>query len=426
LAATAVVIFSLLVACSDETEGDAGTDASGDGGADAGSAGDAGRRGDSGASTDADTDGGVGGDIDAGWTGPCPPTLAERLRVTEIPSVMRSRLPTYLDPLGDGGARLAYLSGGEIRIARLDAREQVEATVATEGNDVSGLVSHGDGAALLVYRDPDVMVLVRIEEDGTERFTTTMVGEVDHSVVGSKYITRDPHYGRLRWTGDGYAAYLGHNQTWDDGIGHQGDLLWYYDASGARREGGWDWGCSHSLAVRFHYHQGLDSPFTSCDSEGGVYLNGSFRTLIPDADHGGGIAPLSDGVLVAYSHRGEAFNTNLSIARVGADLSVSEQSVVSTEGPHLGVHLAPYGPDAYLVGWIGGSTFTPWDSFGQATIALINADGSVVIGPENVAAGASPREDYVVLANGDIAWTAYPAESTSTWPLAVVRMRVCE
>ena len=73
-------------------------------------------------------------------------------------------------------------------------------------------------------------------------------------------------------------------------------------------------------------------------------------------------------------------------------------------------HLARYGSEY----------FAEWEVAGQAKLARIRSDGTVVEGPVDVAAHAEQKDDFVTLANGDVGWAWGEGAS-----LRVARVRSC-
>ncbi len=382
-------------------------------------------------------EGGAGGagSIDAGWTGPCPPTLAERVRVTEVAGVPASKgfFATGMDVLGDGGSRIAVADASGVTVVRLSAQEAPVGSPHTiVGHSVSGIVAHADGTSLLVHRLPDEMDLVRLEEDGSERFSHRLVGGNDHGTEGDKYIvTAHPHYGRLRWDGSRYVAYVGHSQNWGSLGEHQGDLLWMLDETGARLDGGWDWGCSHSWNARLVQHSTLGTVFPICESDAypvsGVVANNA-TSVVPGPAILGDAVEAPDGVLVVASHHdGQGYQ--LVMAKVNADMS-AEPPVTIMAAPdkaEMTAHVARYGEN-YLIGWVavdGASTFTPYNHNRPNTFAVIDESGTILLGPETIDVGSTVYDELVTHENGDVGFPVVSAVD-DTGGLRVARVRYCE
>lgn len=382
-------------------------------------------------------EGGAGGagSIDPGWTGPCPATLAERIRVTEVPGAPASRgfFATAMDGLADGGSRIAVADQSGITVVRLSAQEAVVGAPHTiEGHSVSGIVAHPDGTSLLVHRLPDKMVLVRLEEDGSERFAKTLVGDNDHATEGDKYIvTAHPHNGRLRWDGTRYAAYFGHSQNWGDLGEHQGDLLWMLDESGEKTDVGWDWGCSHSWDARLVQHSALGMLFPICESDGypvsGVVANNA-TGVVPGPAVLGDAVEVPDGVLVAASHHdGQGYQ--LVMAKVHADMTAEPPITImaAPDKAEMTAHLARYGAN-FLIGWVavdGASTFTPYNHNAPNTFAVVDASGTILLGPETIDIGTTVYDELVTHENGDVGFPVVSSVDETTG-LRVARVRYCE
>ena len=259
----------------DETDDGSGTAAASDGsGDDAGPAGEGGPADDGGDDADGTGDGGDPCAPGDGTCGPgCSPSidsdcacgdLAERVSITmlsvdampepspqddtlggwwtmgEIPTVI-----TALEP--DDEMRVAWRDAqGLVHVTSLDAQaESKGADVTIAAQWLRGLVAHDDGSAMLLARGTESclsMDLVRLDDAGGEVFATTLTDEDDcHS---------DTHMGRLVWDGSAYAAYFGIHGTAGFSMGHEGDKLKMIDGGGAIVDGGWEWGCSHSMDVQ--------------------------------------------------------------------------------------------------------------------------------------------------------------------------------
>lgn len=386
-------------------------------------------------STSASTGTGGQGPIDAGWTGACPATLADRIRVTDLSATLGTRATATagaIEPMPDGGSRLAAISNATVTLARLDAKETVVGHGTTEGLSIAGLVPHADGVTLLTHRPPDRMELVRLHDDGSVVFDTVVVGDNTHMTEGQKWISSDPHEGRLRFDGTKYAAYFGHNQNWGAQGVHQGDILRTFDANGVQVSSAWEWGCSHSFSVRMIARPGgvlLPLCLSDAYPSPGAVLDAKV-TVLGGQTYPGGMAETDDGALVAYSHQEGVGGFDLGIARVHDDLTVDAPKTIvqSTDKAEMTAHIARYGKN-YLVSWVavqGASTFTPFSHFGPTTFAVIDIDGNIVSGPEVVDIGTYFMDDFVSLANGDVGFLTHAAAVSSTKPLQVARVRLCE
>ncbi len=178
---------------------------------------------------------------------PCPPTLAERLAVVEIPVdrdiawqrpgydrfPVDERLALAVQP--DGQAQLAWLEVSPATVAGGPAQPPVGVHVTPLGTDlrrragqsdalvptgeeVAGLVAHDDGFALLtrdlnpgapIHLDdiPTVAYLVRFR-DGAEWWRKPLTGDLSESLPEANTLYSPFLDGQLAWNGSVYGAYF--------------------------------------------------------------------------------------------------------------------------------------------------------------------------------------------------------------------------
>ncbi len=229
--------------------------------------------------------------------GPCPATLAGRLSSVTL-SVAPDQVntaaggyfsactPPILAPR-QGGAWLAWQdTGGRVHVTPLDTADgRAGSDVTVEGNELRGLAAHTGGFAVMVQRGADQMAVVGFDSGGNKTFDTMIIGNNNHDQQGDKWVKREwGDNGRLAFFGDRYAVYFGHTMNWGAQGEHQGDLLWFYDLSGNRSGGSWDWGCSHSLDVRLGYNGTLLGPvcLSDCYPTKAIWFNHQGAEIHPE------------------------------------------------------------------------------------------------------------------------------------------------
>lgn len=386
-----------------------------------------------------------------GKPGPCRGPLDTRLmtRPIDIGEYEVNRRATYFTsmpilvaPVDVGRTIVAWPdTDGQVHfsfVTSLGRREYND--VKVQGDSVHGLAAvDGDGGAALV-RNNNKMTLVRFRTDGSIPWQTVVVGD-GGTGSGKKWARPDwTHESRLRWTGEVFAAYVGHTQNFGAGGVHQGDLMWLFDADGARvlpkaekarTYPQWDWGCSHSLDVRLRHNRLLDIVGPVCLSDGFpakaiVYRHGPTLKSEPSGD-GGGHSDAALGGLVTIEGRGEddGFALNfqskegrksydIGLVRVYGDADeisdpywLTNSAAVDEVGPHM----ANYG-DHLLVGWNEGD---------QLKLSVFSTRAEPREAPVAVEAAVGARDDFENYPNGDVGW-AYASGDGSQLRLARVQL----
>jgi hypothetical protein len=339
----------------------------------------------------------------------------------------RTAWPVMMDIGPDGGGMIAWTgTDGQVHLTPFDAEDQrAGPDIDIEGEEVRGLQVHGNGAALLVKRG-DVMALLRIDRDGELLWEEDLVGNANQSVAGSKWVDGWGREGRLGWDGSRYLAYFGHTQQFGANGKHQGDLLWYFNASGEKQEEGWDWGCSHSLDVRLAYNGTRFGPVCLSDAFPEKAMLFHHRTKIRDEPTGngsggsegrlGGLVPLDDGFAFSFGSPdpGRA-SRDIGIVfldhdgKAGEEHFLTDTSEVDEDAPHL----AGYGSN-FLASWMEGE---------EHKLALVDGAGSLMKPPSSIDARIGARDDMIQLSNGDPGWAYAWGDMQS---LKLVRVQVCE
>ncbi len=364
----------------------------------------------------------------------CSTPLADRLTVTPIPvsgevSVegegwSAPPLPVILATSPDGRAKVAWTDGSNVHVTPLDGADQRAGDDAlVEGTEVRGLVAHDDGSAVLVVRG-DAMVFVRLSEAGAVQSSLTLVGENSHTTDGDRWIDSWPHQGRLAWSGSQYAAYFGQTGNHGSAGDHQGDHYSFISADGALVDGGWDWGCSHSLDERLAHNGTTFAPICTSDTYpgAGIWFNNrvevSPEPSIDNMGNGtklGGLVPAADGFWLSFTSPENRASYDVVMLHVGNDGSPSGR-VTLTDTPNVDEeysHLAAYGSNL-LAAWSTGT---------ELALAVVDTAGSVLEGPVVVGAQAGGPDDFATYPGGDVGW-AFAWGNLSN--LQIMRVARCE
>jgi hypothetical protein len=369
---------------------------------------------------------------------PCATPLAERVEIHNIsvsPATINVDEVTWTDPVpvllsvSDAGtARVGWAAAdGTVHVTEVDAGGTATGSeLTTPGDGLRGLVSHDDGAALLVRRG-DAMHFVRLDRANEPVVDLRLVGDNAHTVSGDQWVNHWGHNSRLAWSGTTYAAYYGICENFGADDSHQGDVLQLLDAAGNSVAGGWDWGCSHSDDVRIAYNgsgpQGGFGPV--CSSDGFPVSGISFNnrdSLFEDptsneserlATRLGGLVPLPDGFLLSFTSPVGRASADVALLKV-ANNGDAGSPVWLTETPQAEstAKLAAYG-DLFLVAW---------SAAGTTQIATVTAEGAFVDMPTAIDADLVAGGDFVNYANGDVGW-AFASDTRDA--LMLVRVSAC-
>ncbi|MER5436549.1 RICIN domain-containing protein [Streptomyces sp. NPDC002588] len=361
-----------------------------------------------------------------------------------------TRVDTEAAP--DGSVRVAWPASDGVHVTSLSPSlaRQGSDTVVPNTEEVSGLVAHDDGFALLT-RVPDTnkwgdtaAALIRYK-NGSVLFDKKLTGTASND-------TSPVLDGALRWNGSEYGAYFVVHGAGGFADGHYGDKLAYVDDAGTTKSGGWDWGCSHNEGLALA--SGESGAFPSLcfdDWRSGLFV--STGIAAPDdapvvqreqcwAGYCGGAYPGSSGDLVktstggyatAFADRGAASavkNTADSSGRgwtvtpktdthqvtvaLLKDASTPGSTVTLTDDPgtdHVNVHIAPYGKNL-LVSWesVAGAVCKDGTCTGKFTgthLQVIDPAGKPVSADEVV--DAHIAGDLTTLPDGSLTWAFAPA-----------------
>jgi hypothetical protein len=372
------------------------------------------------------------------------------VQVGGTPAPNNEYTPAVIAPMASGESLLAWTdrTDSDIKLAKLNAKDQrTKALPTLKGLEVHDVISTPGGFALAVMdNDPDIysakycqgeatpnnavcgkMDLVLLDADGGQVARTTLTKKTNVDANQAYFIWWYGHTARLA-EGDGRIAVYYRSALSVDRPNvpgevdiHAGDSLKFVDAStGQLLNGGWDWGCSHSWAVRTAYNGNnwgavchgdaypnamrlarMNSPTASATHT--TWLEGtdpSERAL-------GGIVPTVDGFWMNYIQKENGKLTlKLSKFQDGSDQPEQTQTIsfaknLDTDYPFR-AYMAKYGEDQLLIGW---------KSNGKLMLATVNSDnGEVVEGPVETSLSIDNFQEMKTATNGDVVW-AYSSGS---------------
>jgi hypothetical protein len=314
------------------------------------------------------------------------------------------------------GSVVAWAGGNQkVKVLPLGADDGAAGgELSVDGTQVFGAAATADDIALLVSRAPDYMTFTRIDSGGAKLASADLVGGGDHKVQGVEWFGEFAKTGRMVARDDGtYAAYHALHRLWPDDIGHQGDTLRLLTKDGTPINGGWGWGCSHSMDQRLAVGPSGLVPvcISDCYPEKGIWFNhkkakitddpgancaGKFTTLL------GGLVAVQGGFFLVYQDaQGGAklgrFDSN------GKALSTRD---LATPGSS---RLAAYGGGLLLGSPKGKGTL----------IERLDAEGKPT-GEEVEVEVPPPDQDFEGRKDGEVAWA-----SVSGTSLTVVRIQAC-
>jgi hypothetical protein len=321
----------------------------------------------------------------------------------------------YHEPLADGRTLVGWTdASGDGHLSWLGLHGALEQTIHFPALSIRGLVAHDDlrFAVLLWDADAKIMWLSRRNADGSPVWTTNIDGDLT---------SFNPGIGdsRLTYGGGRYGAYFAvHGDTgWP--AGHEGDQLTYVDSSGAIQSGGWEWGCSHSMAELISYHPTLASFAPACSSDcyasKGILLNDNQVVYASDGNCGGLVSAQLGQMALAPNTWKLVFNAldrpgfparGIGFATIQGSFQSSAVWLTNTSGeferdPVLARLGASLSTDRYLVGWRTTDNGYFW-------LGVINGAGSFIAGPEeisSVGAGWGNRDDsFRTRPDGDVSW----------------------
>lgn len=321
----------------------------------------------------------------------------------------------YHEPLNDGRTLIGWTdSSGNGHVSTLDPNGRLERTVDFPAQAMRGLTAHADGkyAVLLWNSGSKIMQLSKREANGSEIWTTNINGSLTQfdSGIGDS---------RLTYGNGLYAAYFAVHGVSGWVQGHNGDQLTYVNDAGTLQSGGWDWGCSHSMAELVSYHPALSKFMPVCSSDcyasKGILIRDNEVVYACDGNCGGlvsaqlgQIALSGDSWKLVFSalNRPGYAGQGIALATINGSFQSSYVWLTNTDGSterepvlaRLGSNLQT---DRYLVGWM-----TTNDQVYQ--LAVINGSGNFLKEPEEVSSAGiawGNRDDsFRTRADGSVSW----------------------
>ena len=330
----------------------------------------------------------------------------------------------YHEPTPDGGALLGWTdSSGNGHVSVISPAGDLGQTFNYPARSLRGLVAHADGKFAVMLYEPasTIMWLAKYNADGSPIWSTNIKGPLTRfdGGVGDS---------RLAYGNGVYAAYFAVYGVSGWVEGHNGDQLTYIDDDGTVEDGGWAWGCSHSMAELIDYHPGLAKFMPLCSSDcyasKGLLINDKKQVYACDGNCGGKVsaqlgqaAQTPDGWKVVFSALGTADVTGkgIGLATINADFTSSYIWLTNTDGAterepviaRLGTSLDS---DRFVVGW-------KTTDDGVYHLEVITSDGSVVMPLEDVSTTGiqwGDRDDSLrTRPDGKVSWVEGSAGSTT-------------
>jgi len=213
--------------------------------------------------------------------------------------------------------------------------------------------------------------------------------------------------------------------------GHEGDQLTYVSDNGTVQSGGWEWGCSHSMAELISYHPALAEFAPICSSDcyhsKGILTNDS-QVVYPSDGNCGGLVSAQLGqaaldgaswkVVFSALNRPGFVGQGIGLATVNGSFQSSYVWLTNTDGSYeRDPVIARLGSDLqsnrYLVGWTTTNDGRYW-------LAVIDGSGGLVAGPEEASSAGvkwGNRDDSMrTRAGGSVSWVqGNPSSTTLRW-----------
>jgi hypothetical protein len=294
------------------------------------------------------------------------------------------------------------------------SRGAIETTYGFSGQELRGLAAHTDGKFAVLLWNPGtaVMTLSKRGSGGGQLWATNL---------NSAYARWDEWLGgsRLAYGNGLYATYFTVYgvSSWPEG--HYGDQLAYVNDAGVKQSGGWDWGCSHSMAQLVSYHPDLAKFASVCASdcypEKGIMANHNHEIYFADGNCGGLAAAQLGGMALAEGGWKLVFNAldrpcctgkGIGLATIDTNYAGRYTWLTGTDGsferdPVLGRLGTSTQSDRYVVGWTTTNNGAYW-------LGLMDGEGNFLRGPEDVTAAGvrwgSRDDSFRTRADGTISW----------------------
>lgn len=330
----------------------------------------------------------------------------------------------YHEPLTNGNTLVGWTdASGNGHVSVLNGNSIVQ-TWNFAGQYVRGLTAHSDGKFAILLWDPNakIMWLAKHNADGSQVWKSSVDGSLtsyNGSWVGDSRLT----YGNSK-----YAAYFAVHGDSGWVAGHEGDQLTYVNDSGVVQAGGWEWGCSHSMAELINYHPGLLQFVPVCASDcynsKGILLNDNQVVYAGDGNCGGS----TSAQLGQIAHAGTTWKLVFSalnrpgyvghgvgLATINSAFTSSYVWLTNTTGdyerdPSLARLGATLTTNRYLVGWTTTNNALYW-------LGVVDGNGSFLVDPEEVSslnvAWGNRDDSFRTRADGTVSWVQGNANSTA-------------
>lgn len=331
----------------------------------------------------------------------------------------------YHEPLADGRTLVGWTdAGGNGHVSVIDAAGTgIETTYDFPARWLYGLTAHDNGqfAVLLWNAAANQMWLSKWAADGSQVWETHLDGPLTQF---------DPGIGdsRLGYGNGLYVAYFAVYGVSGWVQGHDGDQLTYVNDKGVIQSGGWEWGCSHSMAALVSYHPTLGQHLPVCSSDcyaaKGILLNDNQVVYAGDGNCGGrASAQLGQLALSANSWK-LVFNAmstasvsgkGIALATIDGSFKNSYLWLTNTTGeyerdPVIARVGNSLGTDRYLVGWKTSNDGVYW-------LSVIDGSGRFFKGPDAVSSAGirwGDRDDSLrTRPDGTISWVQGAAGSAT-------------
>lgn len=372
------------------------------------------------------------------------PIIAKPLTIAGLITIDTIQMPTTIEGSAGSwctwsgcsiGPRLyhAPLPNGNTLIGWTDQQGTGHVTlVSTGGNQhwnfpgtaIRGLVAQADGSFAVTLWDKaaDTIWLSRRNANGSEVWTTNL----NSTIARAEFWLGD---GRLEYGNGLYAAYFTVKGVDGGFTGHYGDQLAYVNDAGVIQSGGWNWGCSHSMAQLVTYHPNLDEFAAVCSADcypdkSIHWVNASHQIYQGDGNCGGLVSTQLGQMAVSEQTWKLVFNAQEMPSIVGkgialATLDGSHQTsyvwLTNTNGAYerdpaiarIGTAMTT---GRYLVGWMTLNDNAYW-------LGVIDENGGFILGPENVTTAGirwgNRDESFRTRADGTVSWVQAEPNSTT-------------
>jgi hypothetical protein len=327
----------------------------------------------------------------------------------------------YLAPRSDGTFLVGWTDNSGNGHVSFVSGSSISATHDFSGNRIRGLVAHDDGTYAVLLKVGATLYLSTRAANGSETWTTNLNSTIadDSSPLGDH---------RLAYGAGYYCAYWAVHGISGGYAGHEGDQLTCTDDSGVIQGGGWNWGCSHSMAelVGYHANDNAFNAFCSTDcypsppglkmDHGTAIYDGDGNCLGSGSVQLGQMAAAETGWKVVFNAQDTVNSVayGVGLATAGGGLTPSVVWLTNTDGAYerdpVMARIGSGTPARFLVGWI-----TTND--GAFHLGVIDGAGTFLEGPEQLSPtgpGWGNRDDSFRRApGGAVAWVEGASNSTT-------------